>query len=403
MVLLTPWGWHYNLLFLCFVVIIAAALRLGFLGAALLVAALDAAILLVVGVTPAESIMRADMRRLYVLQLLLATVAGSGFILASTIDDYRRMRTVLATHRDRLSELVAERTRRLADEVKERRRAERALADSHRLLELQLDDRERALLAAKREAEEANRAKSRFLQNVSHELRTPLNAILGFGGMILNGIHGPVRPAVYGEYVRHIVEAGEHLRDLVNRLLDVERSDDVSAFSCTAVDPREIVANSIRLMAPHAAGRRVELEMVCADDLPMVWGDAARLRQIVINLLDNAIKYGPAGGRVRVVLHRSCETRQGGNDADQDSGSAQAWVDLRVEDEGPGVPERLRERIFERFGRAHDADIADAPAGLGLGLYLVRRMVEAMGGAVWVEDAPSGGACFIVRLKIASA
>ncbi len=394
-VLLTPWGWHYNLLFLSFIVVIAAAIRFGFAGAVWIVTLVDAAVLLTVGLTRAEAVMTADPVRLYILQLFIATLAGAGFILGSTIEGYRRLRDELTTHRDRLEEIVAERTRQLADEVEERRRAEAALAEANRLLESRLDEREQALLAAKREAEEASRAKTRFLQNVSHELRTPLNAILGFGGMVVNELHGAIEPAVYGEYVRHIVEAGEHLRALVERLLNVEEADDISSFATVPVDSLAVVRSSLELMEPHAESRQVRLQLVEPGPLPPVQAEPARLRQILLNLLDNAIKYGPQKGVVRVVLTPVLET--------DEEGEPSRWVEIAVEDQGPGIPTALRERIFERFGRLHDADTANVPSGLGIGLYLVRRILHAMGGAIRVEDASDGGARFVVRLRVASA
>ncbi|RMF73260.1 MAG: hypothetical protein D6740_04190 [Alphaproteobacteria bacterium] len=394
-VLLTPWGWHYNLLFLSFIIVIVAAIRLGFAGAVWIVTLIDAAVLLTVGLTRAEAVMTADHARLYILQLFIATLAGAGFILGSTIEGYRRLRDELTTHRDRLEEVVAERTRQLAAEVEERRRAQAALAEANRLLESRLDEREQALLAAKREAEEASRAKTRFLQNVSHELRTPLNAILGFGGMVTSEIHGAIRPAVYGEYVRHIVEAGEHLRALVERLLNVEEADDISRFTTMPVDSLAVVRSSMELMEPHAESRGVRLQLAESGPLPPVEGEPARLRQILLNLLDNAIKYGPAGGLVRVVLTPITET--------EEPDAPVRWVEIAVEDEGPGVPPALRDRIFERFGRLHDADTANAPGGLGIGLYLVRRILHAMGGEIRVEAAPGGGARFVVRLRVASA
>ncbi len=394
-VLLTPWGWHYNLLFLSFIIVITAAIRLGFAGAVWIVTLVDAAVLLTVGLTRAEAVMTADHVRLYILQLFIATLAGAGFILGSTIESYRRLRDELTTHRDRLEELIAERTRQLADEVEERRRAEAALAEANRLLEARLDEREQALLAAKREAEEASRAKTRFLQNVSHELRTPLNAILGFGGMVVNELHGAIKPPVYGEYVRHIVEAGEHLRALVERLLNVEEADDISSFTTMPVDSLAVVRSSLELMEPHAESRQVRLALVEPGSLPPVAAEPARLRQILLNLLDNAIKYGPQGGVVRVVLAPVL--------AADEEGESFRWVEIAVEDEGPGVPPALRERIFERFGRLHDADTANVPSGLGIGLYLVRRIVEAMGGGIRVEDVSGGGARFVVRLRVASA
>ncbi len=394
-VLLTPWGWHYNLLFLSFIIVIAAAIRLGFAGAVWIVTFIDAAVLLTVGLTRAEAVMAADHVRLYILQLFIATLAGAGFILGSTIESYRRLRDELTTHRDRLEEVVAERTRQLADEVEERRRAEAALAEANRLLESRLDEREQALLAAKREAEEASRAKTRFLQNVSHELRTPLNAILGFGGMVVSEIHGAITPAVYGEYVRHIMEAGEHLRALVERLLNVEEADDISSFATMPVDSLAVVRSSMELMEPHAESRQVRLRLLAPETLPPVQAEPARLRQILLNLLDNAIKYGPQKGTVRIVLTPVSETK-GEDDPCR-------WVAIAVEDEGPGVPPALRERIFERFGRLHDADTANAPSGLGIGLYLVRRILHAMGGEIRVEDVADGGARFVVRLRVASA
>ncbi len=397
-VLLTPWGWHYNLLFLSFVIIVIAAMRMGFAATVWLAALIDAAVLLTVGLTRAETVMHADPVRLYILQLFIATLAGVAHILGSTIEGYRRLGRELEAHRQHLEELIAERTRQLAGEVEERRRTEEALAEANALLEARLDERERALLAAMREAEQASRAKTRFLQNLSHELRTPLNAIVGFGTMMLSGMRGPLRPAVYRDYVQHMVEAGEHLKQLVERLLNVEQADDVSNFETCPVDAAAVARQSIDLMTPAARARGARLVLRAGRGLPPVLGEPARLKQVLLNLIDNALKYGPRGQTVTVSL-----AREDAAGADKAPDGAQHRVVIMVDDEGPGVPPAMRERIFERFGRLNDPEVADSPPGLGIGLYVVRRIVEAMGGTIHVTDAPGGGARFVVRLKIASA
>jgi signal transduction histidine kinase/ActR/RegA family two-component response regulator len=244
---------------------------------------------------------------------------------------------------------------------------------------------EQGLIAARDEAERANRAKSDFLSRMSHELRTPLNAILGFGQLLETDRGDPLSPA-QRERVGRMLRGGEHLLALINEVLDLARIEsgtlDVRA---EAVDLDALFADAVARVTPTAAGRGVA---ITRDAVPPaarhVLADAMRLRQVLLNLLSNAIKYNRPGGRV--ALH-----------AEADGGG----VRLVVADDGPGIPAEQQPRLFRAFERL-DAG-RSAVEGAGIGLALSKWLVELMHGTIGVDSAPGRGSRFWVRLPRAEA
>jgi PAS domain S-box-containing protein len=239
-----------------------------------------------------------------------------------------------------------------------------------------------ALIAARDEAERANRAKSEFLSRMSHELRTPLNAILGFGQLLQ---HDPVEPLAPGQRTRvdQILQGGRHLLALVNEVLDLARIESGTLpLTLAAVDGRALAAECLGLVAPMAREREVTLAGPEGEAVPLR-ADAMRLRQVLLNLLSNAIKYGRNGGRVMVRLGAA-------------TGGA---VRIEVQDDGPGLAPDQQQRLFQVFERL-DAD-QQAVEGAGLGLALSRSLVERMAGRIGVTSAPGQGSCFWVELPAA--
>lgn len=228
-------------------------------------------------------------------------------------------------------------------------------------------------------ARETDRLKDELLSAVSHELRTPLGAIKGYVSS-LRHYGDRLDAGARADSLRAIDEAADRLTELVNDLLDLQRlKAGRLAIGREAVDLAPIIADVIAAVEPSAAGRRVEL--AAAPSLPPVLGDPRRLRQIVQNLLDNALKYSANGSRVVVRL----ATRRGN-------------VELRVEDEGIGIPADQLTRVFDRFHRV-DNSLTRAIGGTGIGLAVVRELVEAHGGRVWAESAgPGHGSTFVVSL-----
>lgn len=245
-----------------------------------------------------------------------------------------------------------------------------------------LDERTRLLANeqhARREAEAANRLKDEFLATLSHELRTPLNVILGCTQML---------QVVAGDSVKVLAAAhtiarnGEALRHLVEDLLDVSRITlGGMHLERQPVDIAALLGAASESVRPAASAKSVRLIVTSAPQLPRVMGDPDRLQQVIWNLLENAVKFTPAGGEVRVNVHRK-----------------DPHVVLSVTDTGCGISAAFLPHVFEMFRQA-EATGSRTVGGLGIGLSIVRRLVELHGGTVTVSSTGSGhGATFTVYL-----
>jgi two-component system, sensor histidine kinase and response regulator len=239
---------------------------------------------------------------------------------------------------------------------------------------------EKQLREAKEEADRANTAKSEFLSRMSHELRTPLNAILGFGQLIERQSDSTQR-----NRVGYILNAGRHLLNLINEVLDISRIEAGKLqLSLEPVRLADGVAEAVDLLRPLAAERQISLSV--ADDLEencFVRGDRQRLKQVLLNLVTNAIKYTPAGGRVDVSYAHAAEN----------------VVRLNVCDTGRGIAADKLSRLFKPFDRLGAED--SAVEGTGLGLALCQRLVHAMQGTIGVNSSLGDGSTFWVELPAA--
>jgi PAS domain S-box-containing protein len=265
-------------------------------------------------------------------------------------------------------------------DITERRRAARELQQLANDLERRVEERTAALTAARDEAERANRAKSDFLSRMSHELRTPLNAVLGFGQLLERDLHDD---GALGK-VRHILQAGQHLLDLINDVLDLARVE--AGHLTVSVEPvalQPLIADCLDLVRPLAQARGLMVSAPRSGDPRRVLADRTRLKQVLLNLLSNAVKYNRQGGQLAVRL--------------ADDGTH--WR-LHVDDTGPGLDAEQRARLFVPFERL-DAD-RSAVEGTGIGLALSRRLVELMHGSIDVESEPGRGSSFWVRLPKAA-
>src|SRR5919201_1337106 len=235
----------------------------------------------------------------------------------------------------------------------------------------------------KEEAEHANRAKSAFLSRMSHELRTPLTAILGFSELLELA---PLRPKDQ-RAVAHIKDAGRHLLDLINEVLDLSRIEAGQVtLSLEAVSVQAVAAECLDLLAPLAAQAAVALRLDPAlSGQAHVRADAQRLKQVLVNLLSNAIKYNRRGGTVTL----SCVDRP------------QNRLRLAVTDTGAGMLAEQIARLFVPFERLDAAQ--SGVEGTGLGLALSRGLVELMGGTLGVESAVGMGSTFWIELPRAAA
>ncbi|HEX7243017.1 MAG TPA: ATP-binding protein [Longimicrobiaceae bacterium] len=240
------------------------------------------------------------------------------------------------------------------------------------------------------ELEVSNRAKSEFLATMSHELRTPINAVVGYVDLMEVGIGGPLT-ARQGEYLERIRGSSQHLRAVIDDVLDMAR---VEAGRLEVRDEpaplRDAVRAAVELVAPQAAARHVRLSED-SDCYPVQYrGDPDRVRQVLVNLLGNAVKFTPAGGAISVRCRVSARAPAG-------AGPAGAWVGVGVEDTGVGIPPDQLERIFEPFTQVDQVHTREQ-GGTGLGLAISRRLARLMGGELVGESEPGRGSRFTLWL-----
>ncbi|MFG0319774.1 MAG: sensor histidine kinase, partial [Planctomycetota bacterium JB042] len=229
--------------------------------------------------------------------------------------------------------------------------------------------------------QELDRQKDAFLSSVSHEFRTPLSSIRSFSEILLN--YENEDPTTMREFLSIIHEESERLSRLVNDLLDLTKIESGCAeWRMTRVDLGPLVETVLRSASSLARQNGVELFAHVRDELPAVEADRDRLHQVLTNLVSNALKFSPEQGRIDVRV-----------------GIEDGRLRIDVEDEGPGVPEEDRERIFEKFHQARQPD-GDAPRGTGLGLPISREIVQHHGGLLWVEPRPTGGSRFTFTLPV---
>jgi signal transduction histidine kinase/CheY-like chemotaxis protein len=225
------------------------------------------------------------------------------------------------------------------------------------------------------ELELASRHKSEFLASMSHELRTPLNAVLGFSEVLLEQMFGDINER-QEEYLRDIHGSGEHLLELLNEILDLSKVEaGRMELGYSSFELRSLLEEAASMLRERAAAHAIDLSLEVGDDVGRVYSDELRLKQVVLNLVTNAVKFTGDGGSVVIRAQRTTSE-----------------IDVTVTDTGVGVPEADRERIFESFQQGRRGSSREE--GTGLGLTLSRRIVELLGGRMWLETAVGVGSTF---------
>jgi signal transduction histidine kinase len=276
-------------------------------------------------------------------------------------------------------------SQRLREEVIRKEYSRQFLSQVKERLEHEIAERTQELREEKRHAEMASRAKSIFLANMSHELRTPLNGVIGYAEMMKEEVMGPISPPIYKSYVDNIHGSGKHMLALIEEVLSLSETE----FGTIQLDERvldagEAIRGAVDTLHPLAANRQIGLAAEPPSTPISISADPGKLRQMLLNLISNAIKYTDAGGAVSVSAHR------------EPAGE----VVVAVTDTGRGIESHLIDDVLEPFNRG-SSPMLNEGGGLGLGLPLTKRIMEAHDGTLELRSEFGRGTTALLRFPAA--
>ncbi len=285
--------------------------------------------------------------------------------------------------------LVDDLDRRVRERTEELEMANRKLQHLNRELEMRRTEAEAARIVA----ESANRAKSNFLANMSHELRTPLNAIIGFSEMLLRDIGGKLTEKQRG-YVKDILESGTHLLSLINDILDLSKVEaGALELEYSPVDIRELIDESLLFIKEKAIKHRIEINIDLSEGIPVVEADHKKLKQVLVNLLSNAAKFTPDGGKITIKARRIS------GDTLEPAVRGVDFVEISIEDTGPGIRPEDMDKLFKPFQQIGSI-YEKRQEGTGLGLAICKRIVERHHGRIYAESEFGKGSRFIFQIPV---
>lgn len=250
---------------------------------------------------------------------------------------------------------------------------------------LEVAQKDQRLKQAVARMKDTEAIKTSFLATVSHELRTPLTSVIGYTEMMLEGLAGPVSDQ-QREYLETILGKSDQLHQLISKLLDVSRLEVSSVqLQPAPVEVKALLAEVLRSLSAQIRRKRTRTRLTAADDLPHLFADRDKLRQVFHNLISNAVKFTRDEGEVSVTVEQKVPDR----------------LLFQVSDNGIGIPAHLHDKVFDAFFQVDNTSTREHE-GSGLGLLLVRRYIAAHGGKVWIENRPQGGTSFQIELPVHS-
>jgi signal transduction histidine kinase/DNA-binding response OmpR family regulator len=316
------------------------------------------------------------------------------FLMVGTTIFSNALRTSIDAN-NALQQLNAELEQRVTERTAELATANRSLVEAR-------DAAEQARAAA----EEASQYKTRFLANMSHELRTPLNAVINFAHFLADTEYGSVTEQ-QRMFQSRILYNGEHLLGLINDILDLSKIEaGKMELNCETVDLRPLLHGVMSTAVGLTRDKGLSIDLEADNELPQVWIDKTRIRQVLLNLLSNAAKFTDRGGITMRVSADGSALRSGLETIDivetqYSILNTQNWVTIAVIDTGIGIPVEEQARVFEEFQQVQDS-LSRSYQGTGLGLPISKRLVEMHGGRMWLESTPGVGSTFSFTIPVAS-